>query len=1216
MQTFQFADEENKDIRISFLSFSLMKLRIYLILSILTLGLIPIFFHWFKNLKIMLYNKETFLENATHVILAHLHKNKSTIKKLSNKQSTLLPHYPSKGLFSFNYKKHFYYFSIQKSKIKSLKGKMLNKLKKNPELLKIYKKGNSDRTARQLISIYTQNLIEIKVDSIFNCLLKQIFSPFSMFQIVSIIIWLCDNYLSYALLIVIMMVMSISMDIYAIRSEAFKIRELAHHEVPVSLTRNSPSNRKPSTQECKVIIEQKQTNYKIEPENLSGSEEPLLNATPQNSLSVAKNRVVSSFDICVGDIIDIKSNEVVPADVLLIQGKCLIDESNLTGETVPVVKTPLDETDLISEGNILSAGTLCLNTFNAKGIVIATGYYSKKGELVRSLLLADPIEFRFQKDSLKFILITIIVSFVGFIWFVFSIALGKYAEYYTTSVLVIKGLEIFTVAVPPALPLCLAIGNAIANARLKKQNIFTRVLQKINEAGRVACACFDKTGTLTMNKLILFGILPIYDGQAEIGEKGSLPEDEIDEEGGKFLVFDNLITMQLNEVYNKHCMNKRSIYRVLIESLGLCHGLSMFKNYPIGDPMEVQLFEESEFTMTENLVTDELTGITTLETFISPSLDFLNSCDYPNDFMFHILRRIDFSSDRKRMSVIMENNKDENTTILTKGAPEILKALCDPTSLPFNFDEVLEEYTEQGLRVIAVAFKRIASVSDALSLSPVQLENNLEFIGFLLFQNPLKENTASTIATLKSCKISCKMITGDNLLTATSVGIATGIVNKSAALFAAHAENGLIWWEQLENEDEKQNKHTSIFSQDHSGIYLSRKSSESYSSNDSIDEEEQGAQRRLIQAYCDRKTCSIVMSGDAFDILYARNWEKDKFLNSVLESAVVFARTSPEQKAQIVEKIQKWYKIRSSDNWFVAFCGDGANDCSALKKADVGLSLSETEASIAAPFNTTVQDISSMIPLLREGKASLETAFMNFKYILYYSFCQFFALLAVYSHAGEFANGHYYYMDMIVFLPLSIFICSNGTIGELNKHFPKSSLMKPEVLFEIFGHIFLVGIAYVIMNHFICIYPEYLGLNSIIRDHEIDAELQFNVDIFGFFILATILYSVGALVFNRGYPFKVHPLKNLPLVIYSCLTLCFTVLILFADSITNNVHVLYLINTVFRELKIDINLVLLFASFAVGVSLACLIFEKMILPLFKEFCKKKQAGGQRKKGKS
>ena len=68
-----------------------------------------------------------------------------------------------------------------------------------------------------------------------------------------------------------------------------------------------------------------------------------------------------------------------------------------------------------------------------------------------------------------------------------------------------KGLDLFTTAVPPSLPLCLTIGLEFALERLKSQEIHCINVSKINEAGRVKFMCFDKTGTLTENSLIFSG---------------------------------------------------------------------------------------------------------------------------------------------------------------------------------------------------------------------------------------------------------------------------------------------------------------------------------------------------------------------------------------------------------------------------------------------------------------------------------------------------------------------------------------------------------------------------------------------------------------------------------------------------------------------------------------------------------------------------------------
>ena len=66
----------------------------------------------------------------------------------------------------------------------------------------------------------------------------------------------------------------------------------------------------------------------------------------------------------------------------------------------------------------------------------------------------------------------------------------------------------------------------------------------------------------------------------------------------------------------------------------------------------------------------------------------------------------------------------------------------------------------------------------------------------------------------------------------------------------------------------------------------------------------------------------------------------------------------PEEKALLIEKIQEKGSI-------VGMCGDGANDCFALKAADVGISLSEAEASIAAPFTSNIQNIGCVVKILR-----------------------------------------------------------------------------------------------------------------------------------------------------------------------------------------------------------------------------------------------------------
>ena len=116
----------------------------------------------------------------------------------------------------------------------------------------------------------------------------------------------------------------------------------------------------------------------------------------------------------------------------------------------------------------------------------------------------------------------------------------------------------------------------------------------------------------------------------------------------------------------------------------------------------------------------------------------------------------------------------------------------------------------------------------------------------------------------------------------------------------------------------------------------------------------------------DDVSCEVALTGEALNHIIKK---EDQFVvNSVISKAKVFARMSPDDKALLVES------IREVLNEQVGMCGDGANDCCALKTADVGISLSEAEASIAAPFTSSVHNIECVVTLLREGKAALATS--------------------------------------------------------------------------------------------------------------------------------------------------------------------------------------------------------------------------------------------------
>jgi len=153
----------------------------------------------------------------------------------------------------------------------------------------------------------------------------------------------------------------------------------------------------------------------------------------------------------------------------------------------------------------------------------------------------------------------------------------------------------------------------------------------------------------------------------------------------------------------------------------------------------------------------------------------------------------------------------------------------------------------------------------------------------------------------------------------------------------------------------------------------------------------------------------------------------------------------PDEKALMVKHMMQ---IRKNT---VGMCGDGANDVGALKMANVGVSLSEAEASIAAPFTSKIQDISCIPRLLREGRSALATSYQAFKYMALYSIIQFTSVTILYYHVIELTNWHYYHIDMIIILSLSATMAMSETYPHLTKFKPTGRLVSVQILASVMG---------------------------------------------------------------------------------------------------------------------------------------------------------------------
>ena len=86
------------------------------------------------------------------------------------------------------------------------------------------------------------------------------------------------------------------------------------------------------------------------------------------------------------------------------------------------------------------------------------------------------------------------------------------------------------------------------------------------------------------------------------------------------------------------------------------------------------------------------------------------------------------------------------------------------------------------------------------------------------------------------------------------------------------------------------------------------------------------------------------------------------------------------------------------DDWTLkGMCGDGANDCGALKAAHAGIALTDSEASVASPFTSRDCSIACVPELIRQGRCALVTSFGIFKYMAAYSLCQFISVMILYD---------------------------------------------------------------------------------------------------------------------------------------------------------------------------------------------------------------------------
>ncbi|XP_044148500.1 probable cation-transporting ATPase 13A5 [Bufo gargarizans] len=710
-----------------------------------------------------------------------------------------------------------------------------------------------------------------------------------------------------------------------------------------------------------------------------------------------KNGVVKEVEskyLVPGDVLIISEKKFyLPCDALLISGGCITNECMLTGESVPVTKVPLPNVDngipwkLHSGENyrahMLYCGTEVIKTKpppegSVKALVLKTGFNTAMGDLIRSILYPKPINLKLHREVWKVITGLMVLSVAGIIYTVVIYSLNGA----TAKDLVIMSFVMTTVTIPFALPPALTTCTLYSQTRLKKQGIFCISPQRIIVCGQLNLVCFDKTGTLTEDCLDLWCIVP-SEGNSRFLE--AVP-----------------ITPGCTLPWSP-----------LIGAMASCHSLVLMDGKVHGDPLDMKMFEGTGWELEECKVHGESSSYSV----VTPRSQTLN---VPVKG-FCIFYQFPFSSSLQRMTVITKTIEELKFWVFMKGAPEVIIQFCRKETVPDNFSFILDHYTMQGYRAIGMAYKDFKSNDDnnMNSLKREEVENELHFLGFLIMENRIKSETKPVLHELKSANIRTVMVTGDNLKTACTVGLSSGMVSDASRLLMLEA---------CEPYGERPASFTSQSVENHRDKL--------HTQNESM---------KCIVSTASDSTCRLnatsgkyqyAVSGKSYEII--KKYFPD-MIPDILLNGTIFGRMTPQQKTGIIKDLQ-------NTGYYVGMCGDGANDCGALKAAHAGISLSNLEASMASPFTSNIPNIQCVPKLLKEGRNTFVAAICLFKFLIMFTLIQFVCIILLFWKNTLLGNYHYLMQDIAISVTVILTMSLTGPASKLAPYRPAISLLSPPLL--------------------------------------------------------------------------------------------------------------------------------------------------------------------------
>ena len=722
--------------------------------------------------------------------------------------------------------------------------------------------------------------------------------------------------------------------------------------------------------------------------------------------------------LLIGDIIELKKDTRVPADIIVLKtfnesgdNQAFIRTDQLDGETdwklrkAPGVTQGMKEIDLFTsdafaeyeppnkliynfqgiirckteEGNkkepLNLENTMWASTVVASqkviGIVIYTGKETRaKMNSSSPKVKIGILDNEINRANVYLFVITFIVAFI------IAAAKGFDSKFIFNF---IKFIILFCAIIPISLRVNLDFSKTyfsiIINRDKDIPNTIARNSTIPEELGRISYVFSDKTGTLTKNEMI-FKIIAMETeifAEDKFNDLKEIVLDECKESEAPLSDLINKTTIGLDEssssissksqietgeVKKKKRLHRHrsKLIRDTITAMCLCNNVTPVVDeddpnnmtYQASSPDEVALVK---FAVTLNM---RLVGRTDKEIKILDAND--------KEEVFEVLANFPFSSDTKRMGIILKNKKFGHIIYYLKGAENVMMRFVKDEYVNY-IAENAENLATKGLRTLVLSQKLISqeeydkwnveyeeaksSMEDRqqkISEVVSKLENNMDFLCVTGVEDLLQNNVATTIDNLRNAGMKVWMLTGDKVETATCISISAGLKAKTHKIYT-------IKNDEIKNEANSKEKPQET-------ILLGR--FEEYKKKINIDPH------------------LFIIDGDTLD-LALKTCEKDFFQTAMLAPSVVCCRCSPTQKRIIVKTIKKYTDART------AAVGDGGNDVAMIQEADCGIGIVGKEglqASLAADYS--IQEFQSLnMLLLWFGRIAYKNTSMMTNFIIH-----------------------------------------------------------------------------------------------------------------------------------------------------------------------------------------------------------------------------------------